>query len=91
MGDDSISYTVNGKSWRPRDFSALVLKQIREHFEANNGKVDGVIITIPANFTDEQRIDTMEAAKAAGFVLGTDALVNEPTAAALYYASPSPT
>ena len=91
MGDDSISYTVNGKSWRPRDFSALVLKQIREHFEANNGKVDGVIITIPANFTDEQRIDTMEAAKAAGFVLGNDALVNEPTAAAIYYASTSPT
>lgn len=91
MGDSSVVYNIHGKEWRPRDFSALILRQLREHFEANNGKIDAVIITIPANFTNEARVDTLNAAKEAGFNLDSDALVNEPTAAAIYYASTSPT
>jgi len=91
MGDPSVVHTVYGKEWRPRNFSALVLKQIKEQFENNSGKIDAVIITIPANFTDEARVDTINAAKDAGFNLGDDALVNEPTAAAIYYVSTSPT
>ena len=90
MGDATVVHKVHGKDWHPRDFSALVLRQIREHFEANNGKIDAVIITIPANFSDEARVNTINAAKEAGFNLGNDALVNEPTAAAIYYASTSP-
>lgn len=90
MGDASVVHKVHGKEWHPRDFSALVLRQVREHFEANNGKIDAVIITIPANFSDEARVNTINAAKEAGFNLGNDALVNEPTAAAIYYASTSP-
>lgn len=91
MGDPSAVHTVYGKEWRPRDFSALVLRQIKEQFENNSGKIDAVIITIPANFTDEARVDTINAAKDAGFNLSDDALVNEPTAAAIYYVSTSPT
>jgi molecular chaperone DnaK len=91
MGDPNVVHKVNGKDWRPRDFSALVLKQMREHFEENNGPIDAVIITIPANFTNEARVDTLNAAKEAGLKLNDDALVNEPTAAAIYYASTSPT
>jgi molecular chaperone DnaK len=90
MGDANVVHKVHGKDWHPRDFSALVLRQIREHFEANNGPIDAVIITIPANFSDEARANTINAAKEAGFKLGNDALVNEPTAAAIYYASSSP-
>ena len=90
MGDATVVHKIHGKDWHPRDFSALVLRQIREHFEANNGKIDAVIITIPANFSDEARVNTINAAKEAGFNLGNDALVNEPTAAAIYYASTSP-
>lgn len=90
MGYPNVVHKINGKEWRPRDFSALILKQIREHFEANNGSIDAVIITIPANFTNEARVDTLNAAKEAGFKLDSDALVNEPTAAAIYYASTSP-
>ena len=90
MGDATVVHKVHGKDWHPRDFSALVLRQIREHFEANNGPIDAVIITIPANFSDEARVNTINAAKEAGFNLGNDALVNEPTAAAIYYASTSP-
>lgn len=91
MGDETVVHQVEGKEWRPRDFSALLLKQIKDHYEANHGRIDAAIITIPANFTDQQRVDTLEAAKAAGLTLGNDALVNEPTAAAIYYASTSPT
>jgi len=91
MGESNLSFRVHGKDWHPRDFSALVLRQIREHFEANNGPIDAVIITIPANFSDEARVNTIRAAQEAGFSLGNDALVNEPTAAAIYYASTSPT
>lgn len=89
MGSPKV-HSVNGKDWRPRDFSALLLRQIREHFEANNGPIDAVIITIPANFTNEARVDTLNAAKEAGFNLDNDALVNEPTAAAIYYSTTSP-
>lgn len=89
MGDSKVIHNVHGKEWHPRDFSALLLRQVREHFEANNGPIDAVIITIPANFSDEARVNTINAAKEAGFNLGNDALVNEPTAAAIYYASTS--
>jgi molecular chaperone DnaK len=91
MGDATVVHKVHGKDWHPRDFSALLLRQVREHFEANNGPIDAVVITIPANFSDEARVNTINAAKEAGFNLGNDALVNEPTAAAIYYASSSPT
>jgi molecular chaperone DnaK (HSP70) len=52
MGDATVVHKIHGKDWHPRDYSALILRQIREHFEANNGKIDAVIITIPANFSD---------------------------------------
>jgi len=90
MGDEAIVHHVFDKELRPRDLSAIVLRQIREQYEAVHGKVDAVIITIPANFTDQARADTIKAAEAAGFKLTEDALVNEPTAAAIYYASTSP-
>jgi len=90
MGDENIVHKVFDKDLLPRDLSAIVLRQIREQFETVHGKVDAVIITIPANFTDQARADTIKAAEAAGFKLTEDALVNEPTAAAIYYASTSP-
>jgi molecular chaperone DnaK len=90
MGDEAIVHKVFDKELLPRDLSAIVLRQIREQFEEIYGKVDAVIITIPANFTDQARADTIKAAEAAGFKLTEDALVNEPTAAAVYYASTSP-
>ncbi len=91
MGDDGIVHKVFDKELLPRDLSAIVLRQIREQYEQVHGKVDAVIITIPANFTDQARADTVKAAEAAGFKLSDDALVNEPTAAAIYYAGTSPT
>jgi molecular chaperone DnaK len=90
MGDESVVHKVFDKELLPRDLSAIVLRQVREQYEEVHGKVDAVIITSPANFTDQARADTIKAATAAGFKLTDDALVNEPTAAAIYYASTSP-
>lgn len=87
IGNPEKIYKIFDKEWTPRDFSALVLRQIREHFESNNGPIDAVVITVPANFTNEARVDTIKAAKDAGYNLTEDSLVNEPTAAAIYYAS----
>jgi molecular chaperone DnaK len=91
MGEEKIVHKVFDKELLPRDLSAIVLRHLREQYEAVHGKVDAVIITIPANFTDQARADTIKAAEAAGFKLSDDALVNEPTAAAIYYAATSPT
>ncbi len=85
MHDNSIVHKIDGKTWCPRDFSAMVLKKLRLQLESLNKKADAIIITIPANFMDEARVNTILAAKDAGFDLKEDALINEPTAAALYY------
>lgn len=85
MHDNSVVHRVDGKEWRPRDFSAMVLKKLRLKLESEQKSADAVIITIPANFMDEARVNTLQAAKDAGFDLREDALINEPTAAALYY------
>ena len=47
------------------------------------GEVGEAVVTIPANFTNEARTETLTAAKLAG--LEVKNIVNEPTAAALYY------
>jgi molecular chaperone DnaK len=61
-----------------------VIKKLVKDAEAQIGPVGEAVITIPANFSNEARESTMEAAKAAG--LNVKYIINEPTAAALYYA-----
>ncbi len=84
MGSASKTYTAHGKEHSPTALSGLVLKKLREDAEATIGPLDGAVVTIPANFANEAREATMEAAKLAG--LNIKFIVNEPTAAALYYA-----
>ncbi|MDG1097139.1 MAG: Hsp70 family protein [Methylophilaceae bacterium] len=66
------------------ELSAFVLQKLKKDFEAMHGDVETVVITVPANFANEQREATLAAAKIAGFK--TQLLINEPTAAALHYA-----
>jgi molecular chaperone DnaK len=68
----------------PTDLSALILQKLKQDFEDIVGEAECVVITVPANFRNEAREATLAAAKVAG--LKTDLLLNEPTAAALYYA-----
>ena len=65
------------------ELSAFVLQKLKNDFESSHEKITDVVITVPANFANEQREATLAAAKIAG--LKTQNLINEPTAAALYY------
>ena len=78
-----IRYPFFDNDISPTDLSAFVLQKIKHDFESIHGKINTAVITVPANFANEQREATLAAAKIAGFK--TQLLVNEPTAAALHY------
>ena len=84
MGTDTV-YEVEGKKYTPTDLSAFVLKKLYKEAKASLGEITDVVVTIPANFSKEARDATMSAAKKAG--MDTKYIINEPTAAALYYAN----
>jgi len=80
----SKTYKIGGSEYTPTDCSAIVLKKILQDAEKAVGRVGEAVVTTPANFANEARTATLEAAKLAG--LNVNHIVNEPTAAALYYA-----
>lgn len=83
MGTDKV-YMVGEESYTPVDFSAMILKKIKENAEAYlNEEISEAIISVPAYFNDRQRSDTKKAARLAG--LKVERLINEPSAAALEY------
>ena len=84
MGSAEKIYEFFGEKHTPVSISALILKKLKEDTEAVYGSIDSVVVTVPANFANEEREATAEAAKLAG--LEVDLIINEPTAAALAYA-----
>jgi molecular chaperone DnaK len=83
MGTDA-SFAVNDHKFTPTELSVFVLKKLVKDAMATVGDIAEAVVTIPANFSNEAREATMAAAHAAG--LRTKYIINEPTAAALYYA-----
>ncbi|MBX3436844.1 MAG: Hsp70 family protein [Planctomycetaceae bacterium] len=83
MGDPHKSWVVDGKVYRPADISALILRYLLQSAEEQLGPIQHAVITVPAQFSDRQRQDTIEAGHMAG--LDKVALINEPVAAALCY------
>lgn len=83
MGTD-VKHTIGDASYSPTELSAAVLNKIKADIEATVGEISEAVITTPANFSQEAREATMEAGRAAG--LPVKYIINEPTAAALYYA-----
>ena len=77
-------YDAFGKKYNPAALSSFVLKKMKEDAEQNIGQITEAVVTIPANFANEAREATLAAAKTAG--LSVKNIINEPTAAALYYA-----
>lgn len=68
----------------PIEVSADILSTLAQRAEkALKGKLEGVVITVPAYFNDAQRQQTKDAARLAG--LDVLRLLNEPTAAAVAY------
>ena len=83
MGTAQITQLA-GKSFRPEELSALILRSLKADAEADLGEpVDEAVISVPAYFNDHQRKATLDAGRLAG--LKVERLVNEPTAAALAY------
>jgi molecular chaperone DnaK len=68
----------------PEEISAMILRYLCHEAERLEGvPVKQVVITVPAYFSDAQRRATLEAGTLAG--LEVERIINEPTAAALFY------
>ncbi|GMF23585.1 unnamed protein product [Phytophthora lilii] len=88
QGDVALQLQRGGKQVqvRPEEVSACVLKELKASAEAyfeDGFKLDNVVITVPAYFSDAQRKATITSASMAGFKAVR--LLNEPTAAAMAY------
>ena len=83
MGTDKV-YEAFGKKYNPTALSSFVLSKIKDDAEASIGKITQAVVTIPANFATEAREATLSAAKSSGLKIKN--IINEPTAAAIYYA-----
>ncbi|MBF0619866.1 MAG: molecular chaperone DnaK [Candidatus Omnitrophica bacterium] len=83
MGSDH-KFGVFGKDYSPQQISAFILQKIKVDAEKYLGDtVEGVVITVPAYFNDNQRQATKDAGEIAG--LKVLRIINEPTAACLAY------
>jgi molecular chaperone DnaK len=77
---------LGSRFFLPEEISAEILKKIKRDAEDYVGEdIHEAVITVPAYFTDPQRRKTKEAGALAG--LRVSRIINEPTAAALAYAS----
>jgi len=77
---------VGNRRFTPEQISSFILAKLKTDAEAFLGeRIENAVITVPAYFTENQRRATKEAGRLAG--LHILRVVNEPTAAALAYAS----
>ena len=84
MGKKAVLKHFCGRDYTPEMISSFILRKIIGDAENSTGeKVEGVVVTVPAYFTDSQRKATEDAVIMTGVPLV--GLINEPTAAALSY------
>ena len=85
MGTKEEFLLADGERYTPEVISSFILRRLVEDAQRFTGEgVEGAVITIPAYFTDAQRKATLDAARLAKIPLLS--VINEPTAAAVYYA-----
>ena len=63
----SKKYEIEDKSFTPTELSSFVLKKMLNDANEKIGEIAEVIITTPANFTNEARAATIEAGSLAGY------------------------
>lgn len=83
MGTDKL-FALYGKEYAPQELAALFFKKLKNLYSDYTGeKYAEAVITVPAYFDHLQREAVRAAAESAGFDVLS--LLNEPTAAAVYY------
>ena len=77
-------FQVKDKIYTCEEVASVVLAKLKEEAEGYLGqKVTSAVITVPAYFNNSQRQATKDAGRIAGFEVKR--IINEPTAAALFY------
>lgn len=80
MGHDNYQFNYNNKSYSATELSGIFLRElIKEINEEENINITDAVITVPAYFDEEARLETIKAGEMAG--LNVLAIINEPTAA----------
>ena len=85
MGDPNYNKRIDNKDWTPVELSSLILKKLKQDCSVGDDQIHDVVISVPAHFDEVRRKATMDAGTIAG--LNVIGIVNEPVAAALYYAT----
>jgi len=85
MGDADYRLCIDDKQWSAVELSALILKKLKQDCPRSCESPDYVTLSVPAYFDEVRRRATMDAGLSAG--LNVIGIVNEPVAAALYYAT----
>lgn len=87
MGNKDFIFTTGfGKEYTAEELSAIILKKVKQDAETYLGKpIHQAVVTVPAYFDDAKRLATKDAGKLIG--LDIVKIINEPTAAALAFAS----
>jgi uncharacterized protein (TIGR02266 family) len=79
-----LAVTLGDRAWPVPELLAALLEELKVSAEAMvHGAVRRAVIAVPAWFTEHQRAQVLEAARAAG--LEVAALLNEPSAVALAF------
>ncbi len=79
-------HAVSEKLDMPYKLSGIILKYLRATYLKDAHKqLDNAIITVPASFQANQRVDTIRAAQMGGVVTSEHMLIDEPNAAFIGY------
>jgi molecular chaperone DnaK len=83
MGDPKKQWVIDKKVYTPVDISTAVLRKLLNDAQRQIGPIERAVITVPAQFSEAQRLATVAAGRSAG--LKQVDIINEPVAAALCY------
>ncbi|MCD4727063.1 MAG: Hsp70 family protein, partial [Pirellulales bacterium] len=83
MGLPYYTRPIHGRKLPPEVIQACILRKLKGDIIRELGRVDRVVITVPAYFDEPRRKGTADAGEMAG--LKVLDIVNEPTAAALNF------
>ncbi|MEC7567230.1 MAG: Hsp70 family protein [Planctomycetota bacterium] len=83
LGKRDFQQSFNDTQYPPEALQAWILNKLRQDTQQQVGRLEHVVITVPAYFDEARRKATQDA----GFMAGLNVLdiINEPTAAAIAY------